>query len=33
MDQYEPQTIELDRAALPEEKGLLSDQIRLPLCQ
>jgi len=31
MDQYEPQTIELDREALPEEKGLLSDQIRLSL--
>ena len=33
MDQYEPQTIELDREALPEEKGLLSDQIRLALAE
>ena len=28
MDQYEPQTIELDREALPDEKGLLSDHTK-----
>jgi DNA-binding GntR family transcriptional regulator len=31
MDQYEHQITELDGETLPEEKGLLSDQIRLAL--